>query len=94
MRPREGDEDALRLARGGTRWSCGWSPGVDAPLGPLHLPAKFPSVISGPWLKSLREQRSRATAVMLWVFLVQLECLYQSLGTEGLGTVSLAIVPC
>lgn len=58
-----------------------WSspPDVDAALGPLtlpqecHLPVKFTSVISGPRLKSLREQRSRARAVM------GLECLYWSL---------------
>lgn len=37
-------------------------PGVDAAPGPLtlpwelHLPMKFLSVISGPWLKSLRER--------------------------------------
>lgn len=60
-------------------------PDVDAALGPLtlpqecHLPVTFTSVISGPQLKSLREQRSRTIAVMGLDFLSQLECLYRSL---------------
>lgn len=69
-------------------------PGVAAAVGPLaltwecHLPVKFPSVISGPWLKS-REQRSRARAVICLDFLSQLEYLFRSLSTEGLSELPL-----
>lgn len=56
-----GDEDALRLSRGGTKWYMLLSlAGINVFLGPLTLPwecplpTKLPRIISSVLLKSLR----------------------------------------
>ena len=58
-----GDEDPLRLSGGGRRWCLWLSPsGADAPIGPLTLSwgcqllVRFPSIILGPLLKSLKTE--------------------------------------
>lgn len=51
-----GDENAVRLSRGGRRWCMWLLPSGVVFLGPLTLPweCHLPSIISGPPLKFLR----------------------------------------